>query len=558
MALSVLRVALAQLNPRVGDIEANLEKALAALTRARVEGADLVVFPEVFLLGYPPRDIVHRRGLLKRQWDALDQLAAATDDELACVLGFIDVNPEEHGHSLVNAAAFCRGGKVHRRVVKCLLPTYDVFDERRYFEPADSDSVVEWKGIRLGITVCEDAWARVEHWEMPRYHEDPVARCVRDGAQVILNLSASPFSLKKGEFRRDLLQAHAEEHARPVIFVNEVGGNDELIFDGRSLAIDASGQVVARLAECEEDFQVVELRGGDVVPLDSEPMRPASATDAEAVRKVVALGIRDYLKKTGFQKVILGLSGGIDSSVTAALAADAIGPENVHGVAMPSRFSSGHSREDARALAENLGLRFDEIPIEGPYQAHLDALTPYFEGRPFDVTEENLQARIRGVYLMSLSNKLGGLVLACGNKSEMAVGYTTLYGDLCGALSPIGDVPKMLVYDVAREINAAAGREVIPTRVIEKAPSAELRPDQADQDSLPPYDVLDEIVDRYVVRHERLEEILAAGFDRPTVEKVLGLIHRAEYKRWQAPPILKVTTKAFGVGWRYPLAAAYH
>jgi NAD+ synthase (glutamine-hydrolysing) len=559
MSPSVLRVAMAQLNPRVGDVEGNLLLVEAAMDRARAEGASLVVFSEVVLLGYPPRDIVHRRGILKRQWDALDRIAAKTDDGLAAVLGFIDVNPSSLGHSLINGAAFCRGGKVHRRVIKRLLPTYDVFDERRYFAPTESDSVVEWKGFRLGLSVCEDAWARVDHWEMPHYAHDPIEACIDAGAQVLINLSASPFSLQKGEFRRALLSEHATRQSTPLIFVNQVGGNDELVFDGRSLAIDADGEVIARLAEFDEDFQILEIDSdGGLHADETAPIRPVAQDFAEAVHGAIVLGLRDYVRKSGFQKVLLGLSGGIDSSVTAALAAEALGPENVYGIAMPSRFSSSHSREDARKLAENLGLRFDEIPIEGPYQAFLDALSPHFEGRPFDVTEENLQARSRGVYLMSLSNKLGGLVLSCGNKSELAVGYTTLYGDLCGALSPIGDVPKMLVYGLARHINAVAGREVIPARVLEKAPSAELRPDQQDQDSLPPYDVLDEVVDRYVVRHQRIEEIVAAGFDEAMVRRMVHLLHRNEHKRWQAPPIIKVTTKAFGVGWRYPLAASYH
>ena len=549
-----LRVAMAQLNFKVGAIDENRRRIELVIQQAREDGADLVVFSEAALMGYPPRDAVDRRALIALQLKALDEIAAQTDDELAAIVGFIGDNSAAQGHSLINAAAFCVGGRVRRVVAKRLLPTYDVFDELRHFYPAATDAVVTHQGVRLGISICEDAWAKVKSREMPAYTRDPIADAVAEGAQILINIAASPFSLNKGEFRRDLLAHHASTHGRPIIFVNQVGGNDELIFDGRSLGIDADGQVCARLAEFKEDFQILKVGVDGGIEPEGAP-RAVASSEANQARRAAVLGIRDYLHKSKFEKVLLGLSGGIDSAVTATLAAEALGPENVHGVAMPSRFSSDHSRSDARRLADNLGIRFSEIPIMNPYDSVLDALQPHFDDPSFGVTEENVQARLRGVYLMALSNKQGALVLACGNKSELAVGYTTLYGDMCGALAPLGDMPKMLVYDVARLYNEQAGREVIPQNIIDKAPSAELRPDQRDEDSLPPYDVLDEIVDLYVVQHLTVPEILERGFDADQVTDVVAKVHRSEFKRWQAPPILKITTKAFGMGWRYPLAA---
>ena len=553
-----LRIAMAQINYRVGDVDQNALKIVESIRRARGEGADLVVFSELSLLGYPPRDLVDRRGLLKRQRRALKTIARATDDEVAALVGFVDDHDGPQGHRLVNAAAFCAHEKVVHRVAKTLLPTYDVFDEGRYFYDLSTEGVVTWKNVRLGISICEDAWAQVHSREMPRYDDDPIEALVEAGAEVLVNIAASPFSLGKQAFRRGLLAEHCRRHGRPMVFLNQVGGNDELIFDGCSLALDAQGVTQVRLAGFKEDFQILDIEPDGAITATSErPLRQAAESEAEQARDAVVLGIRDYVRKSNFQGVLLGLSGGIDSSVSAALAVEALGAENVHGVAMPSRFSSSHSREDARQLGENLGIEFDEIAIETPYQAMLQTLQPHFDDRPFDVTEENIQARIRGVYLMALSNKFGKLVLACGNKSELAVGYTTLYGDMCGALAVIGDLPKMLVYAVAQLYNDEAGRALIPERVLNKAPSAELRADQKDQDSLPAYEVLDQILERYVVEHQTPSEIVEAGFDAATVEDAVAMIHRSEFKRWQAPPILKVTTKAFGVGWRYPLAAKY-
>lgn len=547
---------MAQLNFTVGDVEGNKEAIVAAMDRARDDGAGLVVFSELSLIGYPPRDLVHRDEIVDRQLEALDEIAGATGGDLAVILGYVDRNETAPGQGLVNGAALCGEGRILHRVAKQLLPTYDVFDEARYFAPGSSPGVVSWMGLDLGISICEDAWSRVRTEEMPRYDRDPIADLVDAGAQVLINISASPFSLGKAEFRRKLLVEHCRRHERPMIFVNQIGGNDELIFDGRSLVVDAGGTVRARLADFEEDFASVRVDTGGEVEVDGQPaIRTVSETEAAAARDAVVLGIRDYVKKTGHSGVLLGLSGGIDSSLSAVLAAEALGPENVHALAMPSRFSSSHSREDARQLANNLGIEFDEIAIEGAYASTLETLQPYFEDPTFGVAEENIQARLRGLYLMAMSNKSGKLVIACGNKSELAVGYCTLYGDMCGALAVIGDLPKGLVYQVSRLINEEAGRELIPGRVLKKAPSAELRPDQRDEDSLPPYEILDAIVEHYMIDNESIAEIADRGFDEELVGEVVSMIHRNEYKRWQASPILKVTSKAFGVGWRYPLAA---
>lgn len=555
---SSLRVALVQLNATVGDIDGNVERILHSIDEAKRRGAQLAVFPELAILGYPPRDMVYRLDILEKQWRGLQRIAEATDDDFAAVVGFVDRSDQPTGRELINAAAFCAGGVVTDIVAKQLLPNYDIFDECRYFDTPPTDGIISWKGTRLGLTICEDAWTNVEVPQMPVYDADPIARRVADGARIIINIAASPFSLDKGEFRRDLLADHCRRHDRPLLFVNQVGANDELIFDGRSLALDRRGEVKGRLAEFGEDFQIIDVEPGGEVSPQQQPIRPVYSSRSEQARRAIGLGIRDYVEKSGFNGAIVGLSGGIDSSVSVALAAEALGPDRVHAVAMPSRFSSSHGREDARILAENLGVEFDEIAIEQSYSAMLDTLQPHFDDDSFGVTEENLQARIRGVLLMALSNKSDGrLVLACGNKSELAVGYSTLYGDMCGALAVIGDAPKNLVYDIARTINDDAGTDVIPQRVLEKAPSAELRPDQKDEDSLPPYDTLDAILQRYLVDHQSVDTIIDAGFDAESVHRVVNMVHRSEYKRWQAPPILRITDKAFGTGWRYPLAALY-
>lgn len=554
-----LRVALAQINPRVGDVDANTAAILKAIERAKSAGADLAVFSELAIVGYPPRDLLHRPRLLQQQFRALDDIAAATDDSFAVCVGLVEKNTTSVGHRLHNSAAFLSGGTLAARYAKRLLPTYDVFEERRYFQPGAGPCIVTWNNTRIGLSVCEDAWTTADDPQMPDYGIDPIAEVVDAGAEVVLNLSASPFGIDKGKRRTALLAKHCRRHGCPLLMVNQVGANDELIFDGRSLAIDAHGETKARLAEFEEDFLVVDISdAGELAPRDDEPIRPVADSRSKQARDALVVGIRDYLHKSNFQSVLLGLSGGIDSSVGAVLAADALGAENVRGVSMPSKFSTAHGREDARTLAENLGIRFDEIPIQSAYSEMVDVLEPRFSDPSFGVAHENIQARIRGVYLMALSNDTGDLVLATGNKSELAVGYCTLYGDMCGALAIIGDLSKMLVYEIAELYNDETDPAPIPKRVLEKAPSAELRPDQKDADSLPSYEILDEILERYLVDHQTVDQIVDAGFDRTVVDEAVEMVHRNEYKRWQAPPVLKVTSRAFGIGWRYPLAAKYY
>lgn len=563
-----LRLALAQLNYRVGDLDKNVGLIEEHAERARDQGADLLVLSECALLGYPPRDMVERDDLIARQLDALEHVAALSDDALGIIVGYIDRNDAPQGKPLRNAAALCHRGEVVGRVFKRLLPTYDVFDEDRYFEAGETAQTFNFKGVELGISICEDAWNERDFWERPLYWVDPIAELADAGAELLVNIAASPFHLNKGPFRRRLIASHASGHELPMIFVNQIGAHDELIFDGRSMVVTADGELDCRLAEFDADFLVREIPVGrpaaagpdavDPTPIGQQPhLADVSEADADQARKALVLGIRDYFHKSGFDGAILGLSGGIDSAVTAALAAEALGAENLLGVAMPTRYTRDISNEDAEVLADNLGIDFVTVPIEGAFDAFLDQLAPAFDGTDEGVTEENLQARIRGTTLMALSNKFGKLVLVPSNKSELAVGYSTLYGDMVGALSPIGDCLKTLVYDIARSINAAENREVIPQRTIERAPSAELKPDQTDQDSLPPYDTLDAILAAYMHEGLSADAIVERGFEPELVDEVLGKVFRAEYKRWQAAPILKITEKAFGVGWRYPLAASY-
>jgi NAD+ synthase (glutamine-hydrolysing) len=554
---TTLSIALAQLNYTVGDLEGNFERLRRATERARDAGADLVVFSECALLGYPPRDLVERAELVGAQLGYLDRLAALSDDQLGILVGFIDRADAGRGRPLRNAAALCHGGRVVGRVYKRLLPTYDVFDEDRYFEPARAATIHEFKGVKLGISICEDAWNEPDFWERPRYWCDPVAELVDEGAELLINIAASPFHMHKGEFRRRLIASHAASHERTMVFVNQVGAHDELVFDGRSFITAPSGEVTCRLAEFEEDFVVREV-STEASATDLEPLLAAVSEEAAAQAiEAVVLGIRDYFGKSGFSGAVIGLSGGIDSALTATLAAEALGADNILGVALPTRYTRSMSNEDARILADNLGIAFRAIPIEETFNAFLTQLEPTFEGQSVGVTEENIQARIRGTTLMALSNKFGKLVLVPSNKSEIAVGYTTLYGDMVGALAPLGDCFKTLVYQMARAVNARAGAEIIPQRTIERAPSAELRPDQTDQDTLPDYETLDAILAAFM--HEGLSaaQIVERGFSADTVDDVLARVFRAEYKRWQAAPSIKLTPKAFGVGWRYPLAASY-
>ena len=552
-----LRLALAQIDYTIGDLAGNFDQICEAAERARNEGADLAIFSECALLGYPPRDMVERPDLIDRQLEYLRRVAALSDDEMGVVVGYIDRNASERGKRLRNAAALCVGGGVVGRVFKRLLPTYDVFDEDRYFEPGRSAKTFEFKGVELGISVCEDAWNDRDFWERPLYACDPIEELVEAGAELLINIAASPFHVDKGEFRRRLISSHTTSHERWMVFVNQVGGHDELIFDGRSLAVSPAGEVSLRLAEFDEDFSVCDIDVDAEKPSGVPRLAEATEDRAGQARRALVLGIRDYFYKSGFKGAVLGLSGGVDSSLTAALAVEALGAENVLGVSMPTGYTRDISKEDARILADNLGVQFEQLPIESTFGAIKDQMQPVFEGLEEDETEENLQARIRGMTLMALANKFNKLVLVPSNKSELAVGYSTLYGDLVGALSPLGDCLKGLVYAIARQINADAGTDLIPERTLTRPPSAELKPDQTDQDTLPPYDTLDPILDAYIHEGRTAEKIVEQGFDAAIVERVLTMVSRAEYKRWQAAPILKITPKAFGVGWRYPLAASY-
>lgn len=539
-----MRIALAQLNTTVGDIAGNEAAILAAYRRGVEAAAGLVMTPELSIVGYPPRDLLLRPSFIRANLEALQRLAAATG-ETGLLVGFVAEGDASVGRGLSNAVALLHQGRVAAIRSKTLLPTYDVFDEDRYFDPASANAPVEFRGLRLGLTVCEDVWNDADFWPRRRYRPDPAADLVAAGVDLLLNISASPWHLGKESTRLAMLRSLCAKSGVPVLYCNLAGGNDELVFDGRSLAFNAEGGLLAEGAAFAEDFRVVDTR-------TSGGMSASSPCEEAQVHDALVLGTRDYLRKCGFRSAVLGLSGGIDSAVVAALAVAALGAENVRGLALPSQYSSQGSIDDALALARNLGIRCDVVPIQAPFDAVKSQMTPLFEGRPEDTTEENIQARLRGVALMSMSNKFGSLLLTTGNKSELAVGYCTLYGDMCGGLAVISDVPKTLVYRVARWVNRE--REIIPSSSITKAPSAELRPNQTDQDSLPAYEVLDAILDAYVVRHRTPAEIVASGFPEESVRRVVRLIDFSEYKRRQAAPGLKVTTRAFGVGRRQPVA----
>ena len=546
-----MKIGLLQLNATIGDFPGNLRRLLDGYRKLAAEGADVVLAPELFLCGYPPRDLLLRPDFLAANRAALAEAAAATRGHGAVLcVGFVEENTARPGKPLWNAAAWLHDGKAAHVIRKGLLPTYDVFDEDRYFEPCPTATLIEWQGRKLGVTICEDIWNDADFWPDPQrlYRRDPVRELREAGAEAILNLSASPWQAGKETTRLGLLQRAARDERVPVFQVNMVGGNDELVFDGQSAAFDAQGGLIWRGAAFAEDAAVVDL--------DAPGMRTPQEEVPEAqLYKALSLGIRDYVAKCGFTSVALGLSGGIDSAVVAVLAVEALGSGKVHGFSLPARYSSAGSLSDAEALARNLGIAYRVIPIEGPFQALEKELGPAFADRAADATEENMQSRLRGVTLMALSNKFGHLILTTGNKSEVAVGYCTLYGDMCGALAPIADVTKTAVYRLARWINRE--REIIPADSITKPPSAELRHDQKDQDSLPEYDVLDQILDLYVVGHRSKEEIVAAGFDAATVADVLNKVTFSEYKRRQAAPGLKVSARAFGMGRRIPIAQRF-
>ena len=541
-----MRIALLQINTTVGDLAGNAGRIAAGVRRAAEQGANLVVTPELSLMGYLPRDLLMSEGFVAKSRETMCGLARELASLPPVLVGIATPNPSEEGRPLRNSAVLLEGGNVGAAFHKTLLPTYDVFDEDRYFEPAPGPHVFDLGGRTLGVSICEDVWNDRDFWRRRRHHQDPVETLVKAGADAIVNLSASPFNAGKQVFREKMLGHLAAKHHRPLVYTNLVGGNDDLIFDGGSVAFDANGRLIARGNMFEEDLVMVDLDegSGSVAPR-------LEARDAEIWHALV-MGVRDYARKTGFTSVLLGLSGGIDSALTAAVAAEAMGVDRVLGVLMPSPYSSSGSVDDSIELARNLGIRTLTLPIAGIMGGFEHTLREAFAGRQPDVTEENIQARIRGNLLMALSNKFGSLLLTTGNKSELSVGYCTLYGDMSGGLAVIADLPKMTVYSVSRWRNHR--KPDIPEAILTKAPSAELRPNQTDQDSLPPYDVLDEILERHIDEMQSEDAIIAAGYDAATVRRVAKLVRGAEFKRKQAAPGLKVTSRAFGTGWRMPIA----
>jgi NAD+ synthase (glutamine-hydrolysing) len=544
-----VKIALAQINPTVGDFQGNTRKIIDFARDAAAAQADVVLFPELAVCGYPPADFLDKPSFVARAAEAVAEIAAAatTSTPLAVICGYVTAAPPGSGKHVVNSAALLRNGVVEFIQSKRLLPFYDVFDEQRYFAPAAHQDLHPLAGERLALTICEDAWNDKLFWPSRLYSVDPVEELMRAGGSLILNISASPYYRGKRELRHRMLAAIARRHRTSVVMVNQVGGNDSLVFDGASFALGPDGEIVAQARSFAEDlvfFDSTALTGD---------RRAVDPDEDAAVYQALVLGTRDYVRKCGFSRVLIGLSGGVDSALVAAIAVDAVGKENVTAIGMPSQYSSAGSIDDARALAENLDIRFTTVPIQHLFAQYITALAPLFAGTESDITEENIQSRIRGNLLMALSNKFNALVLTTGNKSEMSVGYCTLYGDMVGALAVIGDVVKTEVYQLCRHVNRE--RTIIPQAILEKPPSAELRPGQKDTDSLPPYEVLDPILQAYVERYETPEEIAAAyHFDLATVSHVVKLVERSEYKRQQAAPVLKVTSKSFGMGRRFPIA----
>lgn len=547
-----MKVTLAQLNPLVGDLQGNLSEIKETLAKASKNSADLLVLPELCLVGYPPKDLLERRWFIQEVQQAIEKLAKISTEypQTGILFGAPLPTGKNTGKGLYNSAILIHQGQVLFTQHKSLLPTYDVFDETRYFDPAGELSTVTFKGENLGISICEDAWNDPQLWPRGKFYTfNPIEVLAKKGASLFINISASPFEMGKEELRYQLISNHAKKHKIPFVYVNQIGGNDELIFDGRSLCVDKNGEPIAVFPSFQKDVQTIDMsnsgKPGLYVPQDK----------IESVHKALTLGIRDYLRKCGFSKAVVGLSGGIDSALVCCLAKEALGGENVLGISMPSPYSSKGSIEDSRKLAGKIGIQFKVIQITEIYDSYLATLKDHFQGREFDITEENIQARIRGNILMAFSNKFGYLVLSTGNKSELAVGYCTLYGDMSGGLSVLSDVPKTMVYELANHINIKS--EIIPREIIEKPPSAELKPNQVDQDTLPPYPILDQILHHYIEEEASPDEIINMGFAPETVKWVVRTVERNEYKRRQATPGLKVTTKAFGVGRRMPIAAKH-
>jgi NAD+ synthase (glutamine-hydrolysing) len=540
-----MRIGFAQINTTVGDIQGNRDGILSAYTKAVALGADLVLTPELSLTGYPLQDLVFKSRFVPETLESLEQLHGAVGT-VPLLVGYVDFNPARTGKPFVNACGVLAKEEPVRKVFKTLLPTYDVFDEARYFDPAQDQEPIELLGTKIGVTICEDIWTdKYLRWDL--YHQDPVAVLVSKGARAILNLSSSPYSVGKPALRRKMVSELAETYRVPFFYCNAIGGNDQLIFDGNSFAIDASGKTNFQMPGFREEVRVAQSSAEAFLPTDLSP--------EQEIDEALVLGVRDYFSKCGFKSAVLGLSGGIDSAVTAAIAVEALGKENVVGISMPSQYSSRGSLDDAAALAKNLGIAWHVIPIKETFEVLKSQFKEIFAGKSEDTTEENMQSRLRGLILMSMSNKFGHLLLTTGNKSELAVGYCTIYGDMCGGLAVISDVPKTMIYRLASWINRE--HELIPESSITKSPSAELKPDQKDQDTLPPYEILDEILKMYVEDLLSPEEIVGHGFDPEIVRWIQRKVDMNEYKRRQAAPGLRVTSLAFGMGWRMPIAQRY-
>ena len=544
-----MKIALAQINPIVGDFEYNLNKILENIEQANKQNVDLIIFSELALCGYPPKDLLLKKQFIDDNKNYLNRLKEKVSSKIAVVVGFAEESQGE-GKPLFDSVALIQNKKIICTKQKILLPTYDVFDEDRYFEPGKEISSVDLFNKKIGLTICEDIWHDDLSWTKPRYHLDPAAELVKQKTELLINSSSSPYFIGKPALRESVLKNCAKKYKVPIIYVNQVGGNDELTFDGNSCVINKNGDVCLKLKSFEEDFQIFEIE-------NIKPIKIEKSIQEEEILQAIICGLRDYVTKCSFKKVIIGLSGGIDSAITTALATFALGKENVLGVFMPSRYTSSESVADVKILVNNLGIELRTISIEEPFKSFINLLQPLWKGKDSSLAEENIQSRIRGLILMALSNQSGALVLSTGNKSELAVGYCTLYGDMCGGLSVISDLPKTTVYKLAKYINEKEGREIIPENTITRAPTAELKPNQTDQDTLPQYKILDKVLNAYVEEHKPLKEMIKNGTQKELVQKVCNMIDTSEYKRQQAAPGLKLTSRSFGYGWRMPIAQRY-